>query len=92
MTTPTPTSGSAKGPKEDAVTKHGKRIVVIIFSILIGDAFSTIIQHGLDPDKLFYTIVLVTLPYTGALVLIFLIIVKSGDNPTAGCLQRLSCY
>jgi len=79
MTTPTPTSGQSSPSgqpstpkKEDFIQKHGKRIVVIIFCIFIGDALPTIIQNGLNPDKLFYTIVLMTLPYTGSLILIFL--------------------
>jgi hypothetical protein len=76
MTTPTPTSGQPNALKEDFITKHGKHIVVIIFSILISDALPTIIQNGLDPDELFYTIVLMSLPYTGSLVLIFLLWAK----------------
>ncbi len=80
MNTTSP-SGQTNNSKEDFITKHGKRIVVIIFSILIGDALPTIIQNGLDPDKLFYTIVLMTLPYTGSLVLIFLLWMKNhGDG------------
>jgi hypothetical protein len=79
VTTPVP-------PKEDFISRHGKRIVVIIFSILAGDALPVIVQNGLDPNKQFYTIVAVTLPYTGALVLIFLVLANSGkhEHPYAG--------
>src|SRR5690349_2371702 len=73
MAKKTPTSGQPKAPQEDFIQKHGKRIVVIIFSILIGDALPTIIQNGLDPDQIFYRIVLVSLPYTAAMVLVFLV-------------------
>jgi hypothetical protein len=54
------------------LAKHGKRLVVILFCILMGDALPAIIQNALEPDKVFYTIVRITLPYTGALVLILL--------------------
>jgi len=59
--------------KEDFFTKHGNSIVVIIFSLLIGDTLPAIIQNGFDPDKLFAAIVLVTLPYTAAAVLVILL-------------------
>jgi hypothetical protein len=78
--TPAPTGKPPDSRKEDIVTKHGKRIVVIIFSILAGDAIPVIIQNGIDPDKQFYTIVGLTLPYTGALVLIFLVLAKSSQH------------
>jgi hypothetical protein len=40
-------------------------------------------QNGLNPDKLFYTIVVVTLPYTGAMVLISLYNLKSSEHHLA---------
>jgi hypothetical protein len=93
MATSAPTSGQPNAPKDDFITKHGKRIVVIIFSILIGDALPTIIQNGLDPDKLFYTIVLMSLPYTGSLVLIFLLWIKhDGDGSSSHTTARMNLW
>ncbi len=83
MANVTPSSGQTNNSKEDFITKHGKRIVVIIFCILIGDALPAIIQNGLSPNKLFYTIVLMTLPYTGAMVLIQLLWIKNHGNGAA---------
>lgn len=67
-------------PEDDFIVKHGRRIVVIVFSILAGDAIPVIIQHGISPNRTFYTIVAVTLPYTGALVLIFLAMATMGRD------------
>ena len=51
---------------------------MIIFSLLIGDTLPAIIQNGLDPDKLFAAIVLITLPYTAAAVLVVLLWMYTG--------------
>lgn len=84
MVTPAPTNGAPDASKEDFVSKHGKRVVVIIFSILIGDTIPVIVQHGLSPNELFYTIVGVILPYTGALVLVFLYMAESSNEHPYG--------
>lgn len=70
----------AEPPGDDVVSKHGKRFVVIVFCILAGDALPTIIQSGISPNEKFYTIVVVTLPYTGALALVFLFWAKTTSN------------
>jgi hypothetical protein len=71
---------SRNPPEGDFVSKHGKRVVAILFSILVGDAVPTIVEHGLKPNETFYTIVLVTMPYTAALVIILLALARSSDN------------
>src|SRR6266700_6365619 len=92
MTNKAPTSGQPNNSGEDFLTKHGISIVVVIFSILIGAPLPAIIQNGRDPDKLFTVIVLVTLPYTAAAVLIFLmwILVTSEGNLPFGGVMLLS--
>jgi len=72
-----PVRGRLTPPDEDIVSKHGKRVVVIVFCILAGDALPTILQNGLSPKEKFYTIVAVTLPYTGSLALVFLYLMKA---------------
>jgi hypothetical protein len=74
VTSPTPTGESQNAHEDDFVAKHGKRITVIIFSILAGDTLPAIINDGMDPRKKFYTIVALTLPYTVSLVVAFIIL------------------
>jgi hypothetical protein len=65
------------------VKKHGNRVVVIVFSILSGDLLPAIIQNAMNPDEPFYRIVLLTLPYTGAVVVTLLLLSKwwSDEHP-----------
>jgi len=67
------TQGQSSNSQEDFLSKYGKSIVVIVFSLLIGDTISTVIQKGADPDVTFFAIAFVTLPYTAAMVSIFCI-------------------
>ena len=63
-------------------THRGRIAVVIIFWALSGNALATVIsQYGANPREVFLTITFVTLPYTGALVLVFLFMTLSEANP-----------
>src|SRR5262249_42726221 len=55
----------------DLVTKHGKRVTVIVTGILSGDVLPVIIKDGMDPTGKFYTIVALALPYTASLIAAF---------------------
>jgi len=79
------TQGQSSSSQEDFLSKYGKSIVVIVFSLLIGDTISTVIQKGSDPDVTFFAIAFVTLPYTAAMVSIFCIWMYDPYEEREGC-------
>jgi len=91
MTTPTPINRQSQTSKEDVLTKYGNNIVVIIFCLLSCETLPAIIQNGLDPDKLFAAIVLVTLPYTAAAVLVVLLWMYTGIDTFQDFCMCLGC-